>query len=177
MTKSCSIKSDPVSKSVLRERHVARKISRMLIRWLVASVHLVALGLGLGSIWARGRALRSIAGPGALKRVFFADSLWGIAALLWIATGLARAFGGLEKGTSYYLTQPMFHIKMGLLIVILMLEVWPMVTLIRWRVQNAKGQTPDVARAGAFATISYVQAVLVILMVFAATAMARGLRP
>jgi putative membrane protein len=38
-----------------------------------------------------------------LNDVFTADSFWGIAALLWIVTGLWRAFGGLEKGSDYYL--------------------------------------------------------------------------
>ena len=149
----------------------------MMIRWLVASLHLIALGLGLGGIWARGKALGSVTEPGALKRVFFADTLWGIAALLWIGTGVWRAFGGLEKGSDYYLSQPTFHLKMGLLILILLLEIWPMITLVRWRIQSAKGQVLDTSRARTFAAISYVQALLVVLMVFAATAMARGLRP
>jgi putative membrane protein len=149
----------------------------MALRWLVASVHLLALGLGLGSIWSRAQNLAHVEAPRALKRVFFADTWWGIAALVWISTGVARAFGGLEKGSSYYLSQPTFHIKMGLLILILLLEIWPMVTLIQWRIQTGRGATPNTARARAFSAISYVQSLLVVLMVFAATAMARGLRP
>ena len=104
-------------------------------------------------------------------------SIWGIAALLWIGTGLWRAFGGLEKGADYYVAQPAFHLKMGLLILILLLEAWPMVTLIQWRIQSGKGRSLNTGRAGTFAAISYFQALLVVLMVFAATAMARGLRP
>ena len=29
----------------------------MTVRWLLAAVHLLALGVGLGAVWARGRAL------------------------------------------------------------------------------------------------------------------------
>ncbi len=64
---------------------------------------------------------------------------------------------------------------MGLLLFVLILEVWPMVTLIRWRVRWKRGESIDVARAPALATISFVQAALIVLMVFAATALARGL--
>lgn len=112
----------------------------MLIRWLVATLHLLALGIGLGAVWARGRALRSPLDASGLRRMFSADTLWGVAAILWIATGLLRAFAGLEKGTTYYLQNYAFWIKMALLGCILLLEVWPMITLIHWRMLRARGQ-------------------------------------
>jgi putative membrane protein len=146
----------------------------MLIRWLFAAVHLLALGVGLGAVWARGRALRNGLDAAGFRRVFYADSWWGIAALLWIGTGLVRAFGGLEKGSAYYLHNHLFWGKMALLVVILLLELGPMMGLIRWRLQLARGEQPDTRSAPAFARISFLQAVLVMLMVLAATGMARG---
>jgi putative membrane protein len=147
----------------------------MLLRWLFAALHLTALGIGLGAVWARARALRvPLDGP-ALRRVFYADTLWGLAALLWISTGLVRLFSTMEKGTAYYLGNHMFWAKMGFLGLILALEVLPMMTLIRWRAGLAKGEPLDTSRAPALATISLVQALLVVAMVFAATAMARGI--
>jgi putative membrane protein len=97
-----------------------------------------------------------------------------VAALLWIATGLWRTFGALEKGTAYYLHDHAFHVKMGLLVIILLLEIWPMSTLIRWRIHARRGRAVDVRAAPLLARVSYAQAGLVILMVFAATAVARG---
>jgi len=145
-----------------------------LIRWLFAAVHLLALGVGLGAVWARGQALRHQLDPAGLRRVFYADSWWGISALLWIGTGLVRAFGGLEKGSAYYLGNHLFWAKMSLLVLILLLELRPMIALVRWRIALARGTQPDTRSAAAFARISFVQAVLVTLMVLAATAMARG---
>ena len=107
----------------------------MTIRWLLAAVHLLALGVGLGAVWARGRALQVQLDVPGLRRVFYADAWWGIAALLWIGT---------------------------------------MIALIRWRGAVARGAVPDTRAASRFARISFVQAVLVVLMVLAATAMARG---
>lgn len=145
-----------------------------MLQWLVASIHLVALGIGLGAVVTRAVALRSLTAGSDPSRAFLADSLWGLAALLWISTGLWRAFGGLEKGTDFYLQNHAFWIKMGLLGLILILEIWPMATLMRWRVVRARGGAVDLSRATALARISVIQALLVIAMVFAATAMARG---
>jgi putative membrane protein len=146
----------------------------MMIRWIFAALHLMGLGIGLGAIWARGRAFRSPLDGAGLRRVFYADTWWGIAAIVWIATGLTRAFAGLEKGSAYYLHNHVFWTKMLLLGVILVLEVRPMVTLIGWRRVAGRGAQPDTSSAPRLATISYVQAVLAVLMVLAATAMARG---
>ena len=49
-----------------------------------------------------------------------------------------------------------------------------MITLLRWRRQVARGEVPDTRAASRFGRISFVQATLVVLMVLAATAMARG---
>jgi putative membrane protein len=147
----------------------------MFVRWLFAALHLLALGIGLAAVWSRGRALKGKLDDDGLQRVLRADTFWGIAAGLWIITGLIRAFTGLEKGSAYYLGNSLFLIKMGLLGLILILEVWQMVTLIRWRIKLRQGQLPETNAAAAMARISQLQAVLVVLMVFAATAMARGI--
>jgi len=146
----------------------------MTIRWLLAAFHLLGLGVGLGAVLARGRAFQAQLDVLGLRRVFYADAWWGIAAIVWIGTGLVRAFGGFEKGSFYYLHNHVFWAKMGLLAAILALEVGPMIALIRWRVAVARGSVPDTRAATGFARISFVQAVLVVLMVLAATAMARG---
>ena len=147
----------------------------MTARWLAASLHLLALGIGLGAVWARGRALRSSLDAGNLRQVFFADTFWGLAAVLWISTGVWRLLAGLEKGTGYYLQNHLFLTKMALLGLVLLLEIRPMITLIRWRMTVSRGEAPDTRAAPLLARISFVQAWLIVLMVFAAAAMARGM--
>jgi putative membrane protein len=144
------------------------------VRWLFAAVHLLALGVGLGSVWARALALQGPLDAAGLRRTFYADSWWGVSAILWISTGLVRAFGGLEKGSAYYLHNHIFLGKMALLVLIFVLEVPPMLALIRWRTQVRAGQAVDTRLAGRFARTSYLQAAIIGLMVLAATAMARG---
>jgi len=147
----------------------------MGLRWVLAAVHSLALGIGLGAIWARRRALLGPLDAPGLRRVFYADAWWGASAGLWIATGLLRAFAGFEKGAAYYLHNHLFLTKMAFLVAILLLELGPMMALIRWRRELARGLAPETGRAAAYARASLLQAALVVLMVFLATGMARGL--
>jgi putative membrane protein len=144
------------------------------MRWALASLHLLALGIGLGAVWGRSRALRGPLDAGAVQRALTADVWWGVAALIWLATGLWRLFAGTEKATSYYMTSSWFLIKMGLFVVIVLMEVWPAVTFARWRVARSRGDMPDTRTAVALANISVAQAALVVAIVGAAAAMARG---
>jgi putative membrane protein len=146
----------------------------MTLRWMLAAFHLLALGVGLGAVVARGLALKSRLDGAALKWVFVADAWWGAAAFVWIGTGLWRLLGEYEKGTGYYLQNHMFLTKMALLAMVLALELWPMMTLIAWRRHVTRGEPPETEVAPLMARISFVQAGLVVLMVFLAAAMARG---
>jgi peptidoglycan LD-endopeptidase LytH len=145
--------------------------TRLLLAWL----HLLALGVGLAGVWSRARALRdSLRDPadhGALRRAFIGDTWWGVAAGVWLVTGLWRLFGNTEKSTAYYMGNHVFLLKMGLFLAILALEIWPMLTLLRWRTKKA---VPDPRDAGRIEVISYVECALVIAMVLAAATMARG---
>ena len=145
-----------------------------MISAVVSALHVLALAIGLPSVFLRGRALKRALDAEGLRRLFAADNAWGVAALLWIVTGLLRAFGGLEKGTQFYLNSRLFWVKMALFAGVLALEAWPMVTFIRWRVQRGRGEAPDTSRARVFYVLNHVEMGLVVAIVFAASFMARG---
>ena len=141
---------------------------------VVSSLHLLALALGLPAVFLRGRALKGSLDAEGLRRLLAADNVWGIAALLWIVTGLLRAFGGLEKGADFYLRSPLFWTKMALFLVVLLLEIRPMATFIRWRIGLGRGEAIDTSGARALYTINHVELAIVVAMVFVASLMARG---
>ena len=146
-----------------------------MLRWILAATHLLGLAVGLGAVWTRARALRGEIDPRAIRRILQSDAWWAVAAVIWLSTGLVRAFSGLEKGSDYYLGNHLFLTKMVLFVVIVGLELRPIMTFRRWRADLASGSQPDVTGAAALGNISTLQAILVIVMVFLATGMARGI--
>ncbi len=145
-----------------------------MISAVVSSLHLLALAIGLPAVFLRGRALKGRLDAEGVRRVLAADTVWGVAAALWVVTGLLRAFGGLEKGTEFYLRSSFFWTKMGLFLLILLLEIRPMVTFIRWRTRLGRGLPVDTAVAPGLYTLNHIQLALVVVMVFVASMMARG---
>jgi putative membrane protein len=145
-----------------------------MIAAVVSALHVLALALGLPAVYLRGRALRApLDGPG-LARLFAADNVWGVAAALWLVTGLLRAFGGLEKGTAFYLGSRAFWLKMALFALILVLEIRPMMTFIPWRAGLRRDRAPDTSGARGLYLVNHIEMALVVLMVFVAAFMARG---
>jgi putative membrane protein len=147
----------------------------MTLRYLFASLHLIALAIGIAAVYGRWRALRRVKTASDLLPVFHNDNWYGIAVLLWLVTGLVRAFGGLEKGTDYYLHSHWFIGKMGLFLIVFLLEIYPMMTLIRWRRSLKRGGLVELGRTKVLARITLIELPLLVMMVFMATAMARGL--
>jgi putative membrane protein len=158
-----------------------------MLRLTLAWLHLVALGIGLWAVIARGEALkeaaRELPRADALRRAFKADAHWGVAAALWLATGLWRYLGSTEKSTEYYNSNHIFLTKMALFVIVVALEILPMMTLIRWRRavrSGVSGPTTgsdaliDPHKARKMATMSYIQGAIVTVMIFTAVAMARG---
>ncbi|MEO8432103.1 MAG: DUF2214 family protein [Acidobacteriota bacterium] len=151
----------------------------MIVRASLSAFHLLALAIGFGAVFARGLRLRDLLrspeDPAALRRLLQADGLWGLAAILWIATGLTRVFGRLEKTPDFYLRNGFFWVKMSLFVLILLLELVPMATFMRWRGAKARGNAPAVgAPFSTLIALNDAEVVLIVVIPFVAALMARG---
>src|SRR5262245_22402134 len=151
----------------------------MVLRGLVAARPFLALGVGLGAVFVRGRRLRDLrrapADPAPLRELFGADALWGVAAALWIVTGLLRAFAGLEKATAFYVRNGFFYVKMGLFAAVFALEIVPMLTFIAWRRARAGGAAPwTTAPLARLVRLNDTELALVLLIPFVAALMVRS---
>lgn len=149
-----------------------------MLRITLAVAHLLGMAIAVGSVYSRARAFNDLRDRDGLRRGFLADNWWGISFGVLLGTGLWRAFASLEKTSSYYWSNHVFYAKMGLLAAILLLEIWPMVTLIRWRAASGKGVLPEIdtlrGTGKRIARISDVQLLLLVGIVTAAAMMARG---
>ena len=146
----------------------------MLIRWLLAAIHLLAFGFALASFSGVRVRCASLPCERAALRVSRGYQVGPF------RTGVGRHRGDagirrFRKGADYYLHEPLFHVKMTLLVLILFIEIPSMIALIRWRASIRKGVVPNLKKARSYARYSVIQTVLLVLMVFAATGMARGI--
>jgi putative membrane protein len=134
---------------------------------------MLTLALGLGAVFARGRALAGPLDDAGWRRLLTADNLWGAAAALWIASGLGRVFFG-GKETIFYTRNGFFWMKMALFALVFVLELAPMMTFIRVRAARRRRTSLPAVPIQLYRRINNVELVLVVVIVFVAAFMARG---
>jgi putative membrane protein len=140
---------------------------------LLSAIHVLTLALGLGAVVMRGRALARPLDEAGWQRLLAADNLWGIAAGLWIASGLGRVFLG-GKEPSFYWHNGFFWIKLALFGLVFALELTPMMTFVRVRTARRRRTALPRFSVAAYRRINTAEIVLVVATVFAAAFMARG---
>ena len=145
----------------------------MIASALLSAVHLLTLALGLGAVFMRGRALAGPLDDAGWRRLLAADNAWGIAAALWIASGLARVFFG-GKTPAFYWHNGFFWVKMALFALVFALEVSPMMTFLRVRSAQRRGTALPRFPVETYRRINSVEFALVVAILFVAAFMARG---
>jgi putative membrane protein len=145
----------------------------MVISALLSAVHVLTLALGLGAVVIRGRALARPLDEAGWQRLLAADNLWGVAAGLWIASGLGRVFYGGKEPT-FYSHNGFFWMKLALFGLVFALELAPMITFIRVRSARRRGTALPRFSVTAYRRINTAEVVLVVTIVFVAAFTARG---
>ena len=110
----------------------------------------------------------------AVERIAKVDMVYGISAIAVLATGLARTWWGM-KGTAWYWTNPLLHVKLTLFIVVGMMSIVPTMTYLRWRKQlRATGALPAEAEVRKTRKLVMIQAHILVLIPLFAVFLARG---
>lgn len=102
------------------------------------------------------------------------DALYGTIAGVQIGTGIWRML--LEKDTSYYLSNPFFHAKLGLFALVGLLSLYPTLTFLGWRNSLRREQAPSVdsGRAKRVTMVIRIELLGLLLIPLLAALMARG---
>ena len=109
-----------------------------------------------------------------VERLAKVDLVYGIAAIMVLVTGVARTVWGV-KGTSWYWTNPLLHVKLTLFIVVGVISIFPTLTYFRWRkALRATGALPAEADIRKTRKLVMVQAHLIALIPLVAVFLARG---
>ena len=109
-----------------------------------------------------------------VERLAKVDLVYGIAAIMVLATGVARTVWGV-KGTSWYWTNPLLHVKLTLFVIVGLISIFPTMTYFRWRkALRATGALPAEADILKTRKLVMVQAHLIALIPLVAVFLARG---
>jgi putative membrane protein len=109
-----------------------------------------------------------------VERLATVDRVYGIAAVAVLATGIARTLLGV-KGTAWYWTNPLLHVKLTLFIVVGLVSIFPTLTYLRWRkTLRATGALPPAAEVAKTRKLVMVQAHLIAVIPLFAVFLARG---
>jgi uncharacterized membrane protein len=157
----------------LKHGEAVASLTRVL-KLVLAAVHLMSLALGVYALAARERALGRAGSNEELKPVFFWDGAYGAVAVAWLGSGVWRAFGAVEKGADYYLSNHAFWTKMLLLAALLAVEGFLAFTFVRFRLLVKKGEAVPLSNKARLVRLHRVELWLVLGMIVMATLMARG---
>jgi len=109
-----------------------------------------------------------------VERLARVDMIYGIAAVGVLLTGIARTVWGI-KGTAWYWTNPLLHVKLALFIIVGVMSAFPTMACLRWRKQlRATGALPPEAEVRKTRKLVMIQAHLVALIPLFAVFLARG---
>jgi putative membrane protein len=109
-----------------------------------------------------------------VERLARIDAIYGLSAMLVLATGFARIFWGI-KGSGYYWSNWLLYTKLALFVATALLSIPPTLQFIRWRKQlRADGTLPDAEQIRRVRRLVMVQAHIVPIIPLAAVFLARG---
>jgi putative membrane protein len=109
-----------------------------------------------------------------VERLVKVDMIYGIAAGAVLLTGIARTWWGV-KGTGWYWTDWLLHLKLAAFLVVGLLSIRPTLTFRRWaRDLAATGRLPDEGQVRTARGQVMVQAHLIAVIPLAAVFLARG---
>ena len=147
----------------------------MTLEAILASAHVVAI-LALVTFMSSQAALCRIEWMNAavVERLVRLDVIYQISMATLVVSGLVRIVWGI-KGASWYLTQPMLHAKLTLLVVMIALSVPATLAFRRWRkALRTSGALPAAAEVRSARRLIMVQSHLLPVVAVSAVFWARG---
>ncbi|MBF6629919.1 MAG: DUF2214 family protein [Comamonas sp.] len=116
----------------------------MTLEAFLASLHIVAILTLVVFLSSEAALCRSEwMNEAVVRRLARLDMIYGITALVLLLTGVARIVWG-AKGLTWYVSQPLFHLKMLLFFVTAILSLHPTFTIRKWlKALNVTGTLPQ----------------------------------
>lgn len=133
-------------------------------------IHFFGLVLVSGTLMAETLMLRKQLSGLELRRLAMLDGAYGMSILVLLAGGFLQWFAG-SKPSDFYTRNPVFMAKLGLVVAVALLSIWPTV----WFIRHRKRPDADrVAVPGAVRALVRLELALLLVIPLLAVLMARG---
>lgn len=76
-------------------------------------------------------------------RILWADSVYGIAAIIVLVTGILRVLY-FAKDTAYYLNNPIFWIKIAVYLIVGTVSLYPTISFLKWIKSLMEKKVPEI---------------------------------
>ncbi|XZG71459.1 DUF2214 family protein [Chitinibacteraceae bacterium HSL-7] len=142
---------------------------------LLATAHFVAIFLLITFLAIETVLVRREWMPAAAAKLARYDLLYFLSAMLVLGTGLARLYFG-AKGVPFIATNPVFHAKMTVFVVIALLSIYPTLRFMAWRRATSADPlfVPEDAELKRVRRLLMWESHLIVLMPLLGAMMARG---
>ncbi|MBV8679008.1 MAG: DUF2214 family protein [Aquitalea sp.] len=146
-----------------------------MLQWLLATLHLLALGCGLGAIAARARHLAQPLDVPALQRGLRADNWWQLSLLLWLGSGIGLSF--FHSTLFWQQGRPVLLalVKLSGIVLLLLMEWRSRQLVSQCRQRLERNRLPAEELSQQLARHSRWQLVLLLLLLLLSTAWQQGL--
>ncbi len=147
-----------------------------IINSIMASLHHIAAFTVAACLVYEFVAYRKNLTVAEARNIQRVDLVYGIAASLVLVAGFLRVYF-FEKGSTYYFANHLFWTKMVLFVIVGLLSIYPTIRYIKWNPELAANQSPEIPEAEYknIRLLLWLEIIGLVLILFAAPAMARGL--
>ncbi len=144
----------------------------MMAEILVRYFHFISIFTMISAVVAEHLLLKKQLTRKEIKRLSIIDGIYGISAILVVAMGLTLWFG-VGKPAEVYSKNWIFHLKVGLFILMALLSIYPTVFFLK----NRKGASPEevVTLPDSIKWMIRLELLLVVVISLCATLMAKGI--
>lgn len=144
---------------------------------VTAYLHYLGFMLAFGALVVENLTLKKALSLQEAWRIVTADAIYGLSATMILITGILRVlyFG---KGSDYYLSSPVFYIKVGIFIVISSLSLYPTFSFVSWvkGLRDSKSPNLELPQVQRLSWLIRGELIGFILIPLFAAILARGIR-
>ena len=144
----------------------------------VPYLHYIGIMSLMGALITEHLMMKPGLGKEQIKALGKIDMIYGLAAVLVLVTGLIRWFWIDPKGAAFFNTNPLFHIKVTLFVIMAIISIFPTLKILKWNRAIKRGEEvvlPDALVKKQLMLIR-IQLLLLVIIPLLAVMVAMGVR-